>query len=59
MLFQAQSDYSSARHNFLVNALRLKQAAGVISAEDVAQTNRYLVRDAEVALAEEGEAAEG
>ena len=59
VLFQAQSDYSSARHNFLVNALRLKQAAGVISAEDVAQTNRYLVRDAEVALAEEGEAAEG
>ncbi len=59
VLFQAQSDYSSARHNFLVNALRLKQAAGVINAEDVAQTNRYLVRDAEAALAENDKAAEG
>ena len=59
VLFQAQSSYSSARHNFLVNTLRLKQAAGVIGIEDVAETNRYLVRDAEAALADGGESAEG
>lgn len=59
VLFQAQSDYSSARHNFLVNSLRLKQAAGVVDIDDVAETNRYLVRDAEAALAENGEPAEG
>ncbi|MEB2316222.1 MAG: TolC family outer membrane protein [Xanthomonadaceae bacterium] len=59
VLFQAQSSYSSARHNFLVNTLRLKQAAGVIGIEDVAETNRYLVRDAEAALAEGGDPAEG
>jgi outer membrane protein len=59
VLFQAQSSYSSARHNFLVNTLRLKQAAGVIGIEDVAETNRYLVRDAEAALADGGDSAEG
>ena len=50
VLFQAQSAYSSARHNFLVNTLRLKQAAGVIEINDLAEVNRHLVRDAEAAL---------
>ncbi len=50
MLFQAQSAYSSARHNFLVNTLRLKQAAGVIEINDLAEVNRHLVVDAEAAL---------
>ncbi len=51
VLFQAQSAYSSARHNFLVNTLRLKQAAGVVDISDVTEVNRHLVRDAEAALA--------
>ncbi len=59
VLFQAQSDYSSSRHNFLVNTLRLKQAAGVVGIDDVAETNRYLVRDAEAALADDGSRTEG
>lgn len=49
-LFSAQSGYSSARHNFLVNTLRLKQAAGTIEHSDLADVNRYLVSDAEAAL---------
>ncbi|MDY0023173.1 TolC family outer membrane protein, partial [Arenimonas caeni] len=32
-LFQAQREYARARHAFLVNTLRLKQAAGTISLE--------------------------
>ncbi|MCX7556037.1 TolC family outer membrane protein [Xanthomonadaceae bacterium JHOS43] len=51
ILFQAESAYSGARHNFLVNGLRLKQAAGVIDINDVGEVNRHLVRDAEAALA--------
>jgi outer membrane protein len=49
-LFQARSGYSTSRHNFLVNTLRLKQAAGTIAINDVAEVNRNLVRDAEAAL---------
>jgi outer membrane protein len=50
VLFQAQRDYSTARHQFLVNTLRLKQAAGTVEAKDVAEVNRFLVSDAEAAL---------
>jgi outer membrane protein len=50
ILFQAQRDYSSARHNFLVNNLILKQSAGIIDIRDVAEVNRLLTRDAEAAL---------
>lgn len=51
-LFQAQRDYSVSRHNFLVNSLRLRQAAGAIDVKDIQDVNRVLVRDAEAALAE-------
>jgi outer membrane protein len=50
VLFQAQRDYSTARHQFLVNTLRLKQAAGTVEIQDVAAVNRFLVSDAEAAL---------
>lgn len=58
VLFQAQSGYSTSRHNFLVNSLRLKQAAGVIGIDDLAEVNRYLVRDAEAALVQDAEPAD-
>ncbi len=58
VLFQAQRDYSLSRHNFLVNTLRLRQAAGTIEAKDVADVNRYLVADAEAALTNPEVAAE-
>ena len=42
VLFQAQRDYSSARHNFLVNGLRLKSSAGTIEADDMKAVNALL-----------------
>lgn len=50
VLFQAQSAHSSARHNFLVNTLRLKQAAGTLEPSDLEAVNRQLVQDAEARL---------
>lgn len=41
-LFQAQRDYSQARHNYIVNGLRLKQNAGDIQRADVAEVNALL-----------------
>ncbi len=41
--YLAQRDYASARYDYLVNTLRLKQAAGLLEAGDLAQINRYLV----------------
>lgn len=49
-LFQAQRNYSQARHTFLVNGLRLRQAAGVVGVEDLQAVNALLVADAEAAL---------
>lgn len=49
-LYSAQREYARARHDFLVNTLRLKQAAGTISLEDLQEVNRVLVADAEAAL---------
>ncbi|HEX5757519.1 MAG TPA: TolC family outer membrane protein [Arenimonas sp.] len=54
-LFQAQREYARARHAFLVNELRLKQAAGNIGVNDLEAVNRSLVHDAEAALADLGE----
>lgn len=41
-LFQAQRDYSQARHNYIVNGLRLKQNAGDIQRADVVAVNALL-----------------
>ena len=51
-LFQAQREYARARHDFLVNTLRLKQSAGTITLADLQEVNRVLVQDAEAALDE-------
>ncbi len=50
-LFQAQREYARARHAFLVNTLRLKQAAGTIELSDLQEVNAVLVADAEASLA--------
>lgn len=42
VLFQAQRDYSQSRHNFILNSLRLRRAAGVIEEGDVAKINTLL-----------------
>lgn len=40
--FRAQRDYSSSRYDYLINTLRLKQAAGLLSSDDLAAINRWL-----------------
>jgi outer membrane protein len=58
LLFQAQRNYSESRHNFLVNTLRLKQAAGVVGIDDVKSVNLLLTTDAEAPLANTDETEE-
>ena len=43
-VFQTRRDLQSARYNFLLNTLRLKQAVGTLTEEDVASVNRALAR---------------
>jgi outer membrane protein len=49
-LYLAQREYARARHAFLVNTLRLRQAAGILELSDVQNVNRSLTVDAEAAL---------
>lgn len=49
-LFAAQTQFAQARHNFLVNELSLKQAAGNLSPTDIEAVNRLLTADAEATL---------
>ena len=46
-LFQARTDYASARNAFMVNLLKLKQAAGILEVSDLEQVNRALSVDAD------------
>ena len=46
-LFNATREYSRSRHNYLMNTLRLKQAAGSLEVADVENINRLLTADAE------------
>jgi len=52
-LYNAQREYARARHAFLVNTLRLKQAAGIIEMADLQKVNQVLVNDAEAVLESE------
>jgi outer membrane protein len=49
-LFLARTDYARSRHAFLVNLLKLKQAAGVLEVSDLEEVNRVLVADADAEL---------
>jgi len=40
--FNAERDYEQARHAYLLNTLRLQQAAGSLSAADLARVNNLL-----------------
>ncbi|MDX1751144.1 MAG: TolC family outer membrane protein [Methylophaga sp.] len=42
-LFSALRDYSRSRYEYVVNTLRLKQAAGIVSVNDIEQINQWLV----------------
>ncbi len=41
-LFNAERDYEQARHAYLLNTLRLQQAAGLLSVEDLTRVNALL-----------------
>lgn len=49
-LFSAQRDYARARNAFIVNGLKLRQAAGTITIADLQAVNRLLTANAEDAL---------
>lgn len=40
--YRAQRDYSKARYDYIVSTLRLRQAAGVLQAEDLEQINHWM-----------------
>ena len=44
-LFQAQRDYSNARHQFILNGLRLKRTTGVIDVDDIQAVNALLTTE--------------
>lgn len=52
-LYAAQTELARSRHAFLVNTLRLGQAAGTLGVDDVKAVNAYLVADAEAPLRED------
>ena len=42
-LFIAQRDYSNSRYDYIINMMRLKEQAGLLSPEDVYRLNTYLI----------------
>jgi len=42
-LFRARRDYASSRYDYILSSLRLKQAAGTVSLNDLNQINQWLV----------------
>ena len=49
--YSAQRNYSSARYTFLLNTIRLKQAAGTLSEQDLASLSRILNRSSSTTFA--------
>ena len=41
-LLQTKRDYARARYNYILNTLRLKQAAGTLTPEDLQEINAWL-----------------
>ncbi|WP_438970974.1 TolC family outer membrane protein [Methylophaga sp.] len=41
-LFSARRDYARSRYDYILNTLRLKQAAGIVTFEDLVQINSWL-----------------
>ncbi|MBT4518423.1 MAG: TolC family outer membrane protein [Halieaceae bacterium] len=41
-LFSAQRDYANSRYDYIVNILRLKEQAGLLSPEDIYKLNQFL-----------------
>jgi outer membrane protein len=43
-IFAAQRDYARARYDYLINILKLKQAAGLLNIDDLDEINRWLTQ---------------
>ena len=43
LLFQTMRDYANARYTYVINTLNLKQAAGLLSPQDIIDLNEWLV----------------
>jgi outer membrane protein len=43
VLYQAETNYARSRYDYIVNVLRLKEAAGSLSENDIQQVNAWLV----------------
>jgi outer membrane protein len=41
-LFDAETNYARARYDYILNIIRLKQAAGILVEEDLANINEWL-----------------
>jgi outer membrane protein len=41
-LFEAQTNYARSRYDYIINVLRLKQAAGTLEQKDLAEVNSWL-----------------
>ena len=53
-LFEAQRDYANSRYTYLVNALLLKQAAGILREADIEEVNGWLKPPGELAAPTQG-----
>jgi outer membrane protein len=42
--FRQIRDYAGARYNYVLNKLKLKQAAGILQADDLKGINAYLTQ---------------
>lgn len=42
--FRAQSDYSSARYDYIINLLNLKQASGILKESDLEEIDSWLIK---------------
>ncbi|MBT5891928.1 MAG: TolC family protein, partial [Chromatiales bacterium] len=47
-LFLAQTNYARSRYDYIVNVIKLKQAAGTLNPDDLAMVNSWLQRESEV-----------
>jgi outer membrane protein len=47
-LFEAQRDYANSRYTYLINALLLKQAAGILREADIEEVDSWLKPPAEI-----------
>jgi outer membrane protein len=42
--FRAQLEYAASRYEFLINSLKLRQAAGILQEDDLVEIDRWLVK---------------